>query len=115
VLIAYPEHWNEGDRRPCFLGAEGGSTASREIGQPDLPQLDCDRLFEGELVHKTPAERIFALDVIFAGDFTKVLESRKGYVINETAWTCQRRGDTITCNLRAPTDVQPAFSGLQHN
>lgn len=97
VLIAYPEHWNDGERRPCFLGPAGGSTVSRAMGQPDVPQLDCDRFVQGELIHRTPAERIYALDVDFTGDFAGALESRRGYVINETAWTCQRGGDAINC------------------
>lgn len=97
VLVAYPERWNEGDRRPCFLGPERSSTVSLAIGQPDIPQLDCDRFVKGELIHRTPQERIFALDVIFALDIRKALESRKGYLNNETAWTCQRKGDAITC------------------
>src|SRR5215468_7920310 len=42
VLIAYPEHWNDGDRRPCFWGPPGGSTVSGAVGQPNLPQLDCE-------------------------------------------------------------------------
>jgi hypothetical protein len=46
---------------------------SRAFGQPDLPQLDCDRFVKGELIHRTPAERTFALDVIFTGDFTRAL------------------------------------------
>jgi hypothetical protein len=75
VLIAYPEHWNDGERRPCFLGPAGGSTVSRATGQPDIPQLDCDRFVQGELIHRTPPKRIFALDVDFTGDFAGVLES----------------------------------------
>ena len=47
---------------------------SRAIGQPDLPQLDSDRFVQGELIHRTPAERIFALDVVFTADFAKALE-----------------------------------------
>lgn len=98
VLIAYPERWNEGDRRPCFLGPVGGSTVKGSLEQPDnLVQLDCDRFVQGEVVHRTPMERIFALDVTFTTDIDKALESRRGYVNNETAWTCQRKGDVLTC------------------
>ena len=97
VLIAYPEHWNDRDRRPCFLGREGGSTVSREFGQPDLPQLDCDRFVKGELIHRTPPDRIFALDVFFDGDYTAALGGKGGGAVGETPWTCQRIGDTITC------------------
>ena len=98
VLIAYPEHWNDGERRPCFLGPAGGGTVSQAMGQPaDIPQLDCDRFVQGELIHRTPAERIFTLEVDFTGDFAGALESRRRYVYKETAWTCQRRGDAITC------------------
>jgi hypothetical protein len=97
VLVAYPEHWNEGERRPCFIGPAGGSTVSRGMGQPDIPQLDCDRFVQGELIHRTPAERIFALDVDFVGDFRGALESRRRYVDKETPWTCLLRGDAITC------------------
>jgi len=78
VLMAYPDHWNYGEHRPCFLGPAGGSTVSRAIGQPDLPQLDCDRFVQGELIHRTPAERIFALDVVFTADFAKALEIEAG-------------------------------------
>jgi len=98
VLIAYPKQWNDGDRRPCFLGPEGGATVSRAMGQPDLPQLDCDRFVQGELIHKTPPERVFALDVVFTADFAKALESRRRFVNNETTWTCQRNGDIIRCS-----------------
>jgi hypothetical protein len=68
------------------------------MGQPDLPELDCDRFVEGELIHRTPPEGIFALDVVFTRDFENALESRRAYVDKETAWTCQRKGDAITCS-----------------
>jgi hypothetical protein len=97
VLIAYPERWNEGDRRPCFLGPAGGQTVSRAFGQPDVPQLDCDRFVQGEVIHRTPPERIFALDVEFTGDFAGAVKSRGANADNETAWTCQRRGDAVRC------------------
>jgi len=64
VLIAYPEHWTDGERKPCFLGPAGGYTVSRAISQPDLPQLDCDRFVKGKLIHLTPPDRIYALDVV---------------------------------------------------
>jgi hypothetical protein len=99
VLIAYPERWSDGDRRPCFLGPSDGSTVKGSIGQPDnLLQLDCDRFVQGELVHRTPMERIFALDVTFTADVGKAVESRHGYINNETAWTCQRKSDAIKCS-----------------
>jgi hypothetical protein len=97
VLIAYPEHWQDGERRPCFLGPKNGTTVKGTIGRDDLPQLDCDRFVKGEVIHQTPPERIFALDVDFVGDFYGALESRRAYVINETPWTCQRIGDKIEC------------------
>jgi hypothetical protein len=97
VLIAYPEHWLDGERRPCFLGPEDGTTVSGAMGQAKLPQLDCDRFVQGELIHRTPAERIFALDVDFGGDFYGALESRRAHAINETPWTCERIGEKIAC------------------
>lgn len=45
---------------------------NRAIGQPDLPQLDCDRFVQGELIRRTPAERIYALNVRFEGNFVSV-------------------------------------------
>jgi len=70
----------------------GGLTVMREAGQPDLPQLDCDRFVEGELVHRTPAERIYAIDAFFDGDYSVALAAK-----GETPWTCLRKGDRITC------------------
>jgi len=67
------------------------------MGQPELPQLDCDRFVKGELIHRTPMERIYALDVYFGGDSYGALESRRRQVINETPWTCERIGDKIEC------------------
>jgi hypothetical protein len=52
-------------------------------------QLDCDRYKQGELVHTTPRERIFALDVAFTANIDRA---------KETTWTCQRKGDAITCS-----------------
>jgi hypothetical protein len=97
VLIAYPEYWTDGDRKPCFLGPAGGYTVSQVIGQPDLPQLDCDRYVKGQLIHLTPADRIYALDVVFTTDFEKAVESRQGRVNDETQWTCQRKAELISC------------------
>jgi hypothetical protein len=37
VLIAYPEHWTDGDRRACFLGPAGDSTVRGSVGQLDFP------------------------------------------------------------------------------
>jgi hypothetical protein len=93
VLIAYPEHWNEGEHKPCFFGSAGGSTVSRAIGQPDIPQLDCDRFVQGELIHRTPAERIFAIDVEIKGGVPELKRT------DEIALTCQREGEDaiITC------------------
>ena len=67
------------------------------MGQPELPQLDCDRFVKGEIIHRTPMERIFALDVDFGGDFHRALESRRHQPLNETPWTCERIGDKIEC------------------
>lgn len=94
VLIAYPEHWGDGARRPCFLGPAGGYTVNPAFRQPDLPQLDCDRFVQGELIHKTPPERIFALDVSFDGDYAPAPSGKGG---SETSWTCQNIRDAITC------------------
>lgn len=97
VLIAYPERWNDGDRRPCFLGPAGGSTVSPAFSPPpDLPQLDCDRFVQGEVIHRTPPERVFALDVSFEGDYSAAL-SRKVGTAGDSLWTCQKIGDGITC------------------
>jgi hypothetical protein len=95
VLIAYPEHWNDGDRRPCFLGPAGGSTVSPAFRSPDLPQLDCDRFVQGEVIHRTPPERIFAIDVSFEGDFPTALSGKATPA--ESLLTCQKVGDAITC------------------
>lgn len=93
VLIAYPEGWQDGEHRPCFLGPENSGTVDRvTVRSIPLPQLDCDRYVQGELIHRTPPERIFALDVDFIGDFRGSLEPRR-----ETPWTCERIGEKIEC------------------
>ncbi len=98
VLIAYPEHWDEGDRKSCFLGPPGGSTVRKVSGQPNLPELDCDRVVEGEDLHATPPERILVRDVAFSeGDFSKQLESSATTMINEAPVTCQLTGKSIAC------------------
>lgn len=96
VLIAYPEHWNDGDRRPCFLGPAHGSTVNPAFSPPDLPQLDCDRFVQGEVIHRTPPERIFALDVSFDGDSSAALSGKAG-AAGESLLTCQKIGDLIAC------------------
>ncbi len=48
VLIAYRKRWDDGNRKSCFLGPPGGSTVRRIQGEPDLPELDRDRVVEGE-------------------------------------------------------------------
>jgi hypothetical protein len=98
VLIAYPENWEDGDRKHCFLGPPGGATVRKAAGQPDLPELDCDRLIEGEDIHTAAPERIFAREVTFdEGNFSRQLESRPTEVINEVPLTCQRKAAEIIC------------------
>ena len=97
VLIAYPERWQDGDHRPCFLGPENGRTVDRAGVPIPLPQLDCDRFVQREVIHRTPPERIFALDVDFVGDFHGALEAKPDRLPPETPWTCQRIGDKIEC------------------
>jgi hypothetical protein len=52
------------------------ATVSPAFSPPDLPQLDCDRFVQGEVIHKTPPERIFALDVSFDGDYPLLRPAR---------------------------------------
>jgi hypothetical protein len=48
------------------------------------------------VVHRTPPERIFALDVSFDGDYPVALSSKVGTGA-ESLWTCQKIRDAITC------------------
>ena len=98
VLVAYPEHWDDGDRKSCFLGPPGGATVRIPNGQPNLPELDCDRIVDGENLHSTPSDRILVRDVELSGaSFSNQLESGATQVINETPVNCQRKGEGMSC------------------
>lgn len=98
VLVASPESWDDGDRKSCFLGPAGGPLSRNAPSKPRLPELDCDRFVEGEVIHATPPERIAVLDVTFTGrEFPKQSDASESSVTPETSWTCQRQGHTMTC------------------
>jgi len=89
VVVAYPEQWSEGDNRNCFLSAAGpGGAIYPAPKRPDLPQLDCDRFVKGELIHKTPEDHVFVMDVEFSGDYL---------LSGETGWTCRKSQNSLKC------------------
>ena len=73
---------------PMIIAAGPGGAIYPAPNRPDLPQLDCDRFVKGEIIHRTPEDRVLVIDVEFSGDY--VLSA-------ETAWTCRRTQDSLEC------------------
>jgi hypothetical protein len=89
AVVAFPQEWSEGEYRNCYLNGPG-HVAGFNPGpsRRDLPQLDCDRFVDGEIIHHTSKNQIFVLDVSFSGNYT---------LGDETTWTCQRTKDSLEC------------------
>jgi len=88
VVVAYPEHWPEGEYRNCFLDGPGHAAGFDSGQRSDLAHLDCDRYVKGEIIHKTPPDHIYVIDVEFFGDYK---------LSSETSWTCRQNKASIDC------------------
>ena len=84
VKVAYPEQWALDEYRNCTLMKSAD----------DLALLDCDRLQidKHEIVHDTPASRMFVMDVQFSGAY----KSPASGVLPQ-AWTCQKTKESLIC------------------
>jgi len=86
VVVFFPDDWNKGDFRNCWLGPKDNAVAKAAArafsANEGLPHLSCQ--FEAG----TTPWHTFVMDVRFSG---------KKVAFDEQAWTCQRTEESLVC------------------